>query len=133
MNYFISYYISDKATINSFVIEGHTTQNNVTVNETNLVTFRCTVESNPASFMKLTFKDKSLVEKNMTKDIVHVIYRTQCTDLGTYFCFGHNSHNSLHIPRTYINMYVNCKYKQCADNIYMPCRTMITCIVIMFL
>lgn len=107
-------FVSDKASIVSFIVDGYPGKTNVTKDEYDRLTLRCIVDSNPLAAIELKHNKSVIQRKTDVQKLDYVKIRLSCDDFGLYTCSGQNAYNKMSVPIMHIDVYVRCKSKQVA-------------------
>jgi hypothetical protein len=103
---YCSYFLSDKAFIDDFKVnELH----NITVNQSEILTLICYVDSNPVSNTEITFQNGTRLIIADSNNLSISLGPVKCLDSGSYACNGQNKYNMDRSKRI-IFIYVNCKF-----------------------
>ncbi|KAL4221129.1 Nephrosis 1 [Mactra antiquata] len=105
-----------EASVTSFTIDGFTSHN-VTVNESESVSFMCHVDSNPAAVTTLR-NDSNILKINTSNIVEHNITQARCLDAGTYVCSARNEYNGENDSVNTLLLFVNC-YPRTAEEVDM--------------
>ncbi|XP_060597477.1 hemicentin-2-like [Ruditapes philippinarum] len=81
--------------IDKFFVQGNDNTSFIQITENKTLTFNCSVESNPGSYMTLTFKEKALLRKSSANTLIHTHRIRSCLDEGIYKCSANNSFNRM--------------------------------------
>ena len=88
---FFFQHASDVVEISVFIANNHT--NNLTVNETDPVTFKCTAAGRPTPAMRIVKNGQRVADRPRgqvspedTATLVHRVSRAECSEAGRYGC-----------------------------------------------
>ena len=81
----------------------------VTVNEKEIATFLCIVDSNPNSTVAIAFEDRIIYEQNNTKSIGYIHKATSCLEAGIYTCSARNQYSIGNDASAQLELLVKCK------------------------
>ena len=106
-------FASDVAEISVFIANNHT--NNLTVNETDPVTLKCTAVGRPTPAMRIVKNGQQVADRARgqvspedTATLVHNVSRAECSETGRYGCqLLDNDNPAGH--EEYVTLLVNCE------------------------
>ncbi|XP_053379922.1 nephrin-like isoform X3 [Mercenaria mercenaria] len=102
-------FITDKAGVVDFFLNGHQGQNPVTIDENTTIEFRCKIDSNPKSNITLYFMDNILkTTKDYALALAYTSQSAGCLQAGVYVCTGMNEYNYRKPSKKYLTINVKC-------------------------
>ncbi|XP_052806120.1 hemicentin-2-like [Mya arenaria] len=103
------------ASITDFAITNLEGNDDLVLVEGSRVSFHCTVDSNPGSYIEILKDGRSLKHKSNAQNLTLVIGESKCEDDGIYTCTGRNVHDSTPAMKT-LPVFVKCSPRASTDS-----------------
>ncbi|XP_052809082.1 hemicentin-1-like isoform X2 [Mya arenaria] len=103
------------ASITDFAITNLEGRDDVVLVEGSRASFRCTVDSNPGSYIEILKDGRSLKHKSNAQSLTLAIEKSKCEDDGIYMCTGRNVYDPAPAMKT-LPVFVKCSPRASTDS-----------------